>query len=69
MIVDPQNGQSSTAEVKIITTKVYNGTNAHSGEADDVLFTKGSLIFPCGGRTALEVGLLVLLFNLLRPSL
>lgn len=55
MIVDPQNGQSSTTELKIITTRVYNGAKAQSGDADDVVFNKGSLIFPCGGQTALEV--------------
>ncbi|XP_027079519.2 uncharacterized protein LOC113760375 [Coffea eugenioides] len=55
MIVDPQNGQSNTTELKIITTRVYNGAKAQSGDADDVVFNKGSLIFPCGRQTALEV--------------
>ncbi|KAL3525507.1 hypothetical protein ACH5RR_013879 [Cinchona calisaya] len=55
MIVDPKNDQSSTTELKIITTRVYNGAQAQSGEPADVLFIKGSLIFPCGGQTALEV--------------
>ena len=68
MIVDPQNGQSNTTELKIITTRVYNGAKAQSGDADDVVFNKGSLIFPCGRQTALEVGIVINLVYFLQPS-
>lgn len=56
MIFDSMKGQYNTIELKIITTRVYSRNKRQGEEADDVLFTKGSLIFPCGGQTALEVG-------------
>ncbi|KAL7131743.1 hypothetical protein ABFS83_12G024800 [Erythranthe nasuta] len=55
-VLDPKSGDhSNTIELKIITTRVYESSEIPSGEADDVFFRKGSLIFPCGGGTALEV--------------
>ncbi|KAI5684349.1 hypothetical protein M9H77_05577 [Catharanthus roseus] len=55
MIIDTDKGQSKTTELKIITTRLYAGTRPQDVEADHVLFMKGSLVFPCGGNTALEV--------------
>ncbi|KAL3813303.1 hypothetical protein ACJIZ3_014571 [Penstemon smallii] len=54
-VIDPRSGQQNTIELKIITTRVYGNCETQSGELDDVKFAKGSLIFPCGGGTALEV--------------
>ncbi|CAI9110606.1 OLC1v1010662C1 [Oldenlandia corymbosa var. corymbosa] len=55
MIIDSIKDQHSIIELKIITTRVYDGIKPQGGETDDVVFMKGSLIFPCGGLTALEV--------------
>ncbi|KAL3378186.1 hypothetical protein AABB24_004219, partial [Solanum stoloniferum] len=54
-VIDPSNGESSIIELKIITTRIYGGIRSQDIEANDVLFTKGSLVIPCGGGTALEV--------------
>ncbi|XP_010316070.1 uncharacterized protein [Solanum lycopersicum] len=54
-VIDPNNGESSIIELKIITTRIYGGINSQDIEANDVLFTKSSLVIPCGGGTALEV--------------
>ncbi|XP_019182422.1 PREDICTED: uncharacterized protein LOC109177509 [Ipomoea nil] len=54
-VVDSKSNQTSIVELKIITTRVYNSRIAQDGEADDLFFSKGSLIVPCGGGTALEV--------------
>lgn len=54
-VIDPSNGESSIIELKIITTRIYGGLRSQDIEANDVLFTKGSLVIPCGGGTALEV--------------
>lgn len=42
-------------ELKIITTRVCQDSETQDGEQDYVTFKKGSLVFPCGGGTALEV--------------
>ncbi|XP_022862601.1 uncharacterized protein LOC111382795 isoform X2 [Olea europaea var. sylvestris] len=52
---DPRSGQHNIIELKIITTRVYQNNKIEGGEADDVFFTQGSLVFPCGRGTALEV--------------
>ncbi|XP_031093989.1 uncharacterized protein LOC115998538 [Ipomoea triloba] len=54
-VIDSKSNQNSIVELKIITTRVYNSRIAQDGEADDLFFSKGSLIVPCGGGTALEV--------------
>lgn len=54
-VIDPSSGESSIIELKIITTRIYSGIRSQDIEANDVLFTKGSLVIPCGGGTALEV--------------
>lgn len=54
-VLDPKSCQENIIELKIITTRVYGDTDIQSGEVDDVFFKRGSLIFPCGGGTALEV--------------
>lgn len=42
-------------EIKIITTRILQDLEIQDGEQDYVTFKKGSLVFPCGGGTALEV--------------
>ncbi|KAI3462589.1 hypothetical protein Pfo_019252 [Paulownia fortunei] len=54
-VIDPKSGQHSIIELKIITTRVDENREIQNGEMDDVFFGKGSLIFSCGGGTALEV--------------
>ncbi|KAL2551879.1 formyltransferase [Forsythia ovata] len=54
-VQDPRSGQHNIIELKIITTRVCGSNKIQGGEADDVFFTQGSLVFPCGGGTALEV--------------
>ncbi|KAK6128759.1 hypothetical protein DH2020_037514 [Rehmannia glutinosa] len=54
-VIDPKSGQHNIVELKIITTRVYGNSEIQSGETDDVFFEKGSLVFSCGGGTALEV--------------
>ncbi|KAK4416438.1 Methionyl-tRNA formyltransferase [Sesamum alatum] len=54
-VLDPKGGQHNIIELKIISTRVYGNNEIQSGQMDDILFAKGSLIFPCGGGTALEV--------------
>ncbi|PIN04890.1 Methionyl-tRNA formyltransferase [Handroanthus impetiginosus] len=54
-VIDPKSGQNNIIEFKIIMTRVYGGDEFQSCEMDDVFFRKGSLIFTCGGVTALEV--------------
>ncbi|PHT56811.1 hypothetical protein CQW23_05297 [Capsicum baccatum] len=54
-VIDPSTGESSIIELKIITTRVYGGIRSQDIEANEVLYTKGSLVIPCGVGTALEV--------------
>ncbi|KAJ8545913.1 hypothetical protein K7X08_018496 [Anisodus acutangulus] len=54
-VIDPSSGESSIIELKIISTRIYGGIRRQDIEANDVLYTKGSLVIPCGGGTALEV--------------
>ncbi|CAN4083144.1 unnamed protein product [Withania somnifera] len=54
-VIDPSSGESNIVELKIITTRIYGGIRSQDIEANDVLFTKGLLVIPCGGGTALEV--------------
>ncbi|KAL0450056.1 UNVERIFIED_CONTAM: Methionyl-tRNA formyltransferase [Sesamum latifolium] len=53
-VFDPKSGQHNIIELKIITTRVYGNNEIQSGQTGDIFFAKGSLIFPCGGGTALE---------------
>ncbi|KAL6993973.1 methionyl-tRNA formyltransferase [Sarracenia purpurea var. burkii] len=55
-VVDHKSGQRNNLELKILTTRVCNSHNIQGSEVDDVTFSKGSLVFPCGRSTALEVG-------------
>lgn len=55
MIINTDRDQTNTTELKIISTRVYNGIRSPDDEGDNVLFTNSSLLFPCGGHTALEV--------------
>ncbi|XP_062107594.1 uncharacterized protein LOC133818619 isoform X2 [Humulus lupulus] len=55
VLVDEGDGQCKELELKIITTRVYSHSNIEHNEEDDITFVKGGLIFPCRGRTALEV--------------
>lgn len=58
MIINTDRDLTNTIELKIISTRVYNGIISPD-DRDNVLFTKGSLLFPCGGQTALEVTILI----------
>ncbi|XP_051141512.1 uncharacterized protein LOC127258628 [Andrographis paniculata] len=53
--VDPESSMQKTIELKIITTKVNNDPDPHISETDGAFLSKGSLIFPCGSGTYLEV--------------
>ncbi|MCD7456397.1 hypothetical protein HAX54_031629 [Datura stramonium] len=54
-VIDRSSGESSIIELKIITTRIHGGIRSQDIEANEVLYTKGSLVIPCGGGTALEV--------------
>ncbi|KAK2971000.1 hypothetical protein RJ640_014198 [Escallonia rubra] len=53
--LDKKSGQQNVLELKVITSRVCGSDNSLGSEADNVIFSKGSLVFPCGGSTALEV--------------
>ncbi|KAF3516945.1 hypothetical protein DY000_02063131 [Brassica cretica] len=55
LVLDDKSGQQNELELKIITTRICQRTEVLNGEQDYVTFKKGSLVFPCGGGTALEV--------------
>ncbi|XP_042026084.1 methionyl-tRNA formyltransferase-like isoform X1 [Salvia splendens] len=55
LVIDPKNDKPNTIDLKIITTRVHDNNEIRNGEKDDIIFVKGSLIFPCGDGTALEV--------------
>uniref|UniRef100_A0A161WHE6 Formyl transferase C-terminal domain-containing protein n=1 Tax=Daucus carota subsp. sativus TaxID=79200 RepID=A0A161WHE6_DAUCS len=55
VVWDQKSGQQSVIELKIITTRIYSTNNNQSYETDEVIYTKGSLLIPCGGGTTLEV--------------
>ncbi|KAF2595122.1 hypothetical protein F2Q70_00044990, partial [Brassica cretica] len=55
LVLDDKSGQQNELELKIITTRICQSTEVLNGEQDYVTFKKGSLAFPCGGGTALEV--------------
>ncbi|KAJ6290697.1 hypothetical protein OIU78_026439 [Salix suchowensis] len=54
-IVDNENGHHNIVDLKIITTRVCNHSIVQGDEMDDISYVKDSLMFPCGGSTALEV--------------
>ncbi|XP_052197872.1 uncharacterized protein LOC127804858 isoform X2 [Diospyros lotus] len=53
--INKESGDRNILELKIITTRVCSSDNIRGNEVDDVIFFKGSLVFPCGGGTVLEV--------------
>ncbi|KAK3012567.1 hypothetical protein RJ639_009716 [Escallonia herrerae] len=53
--LDKKSGQQNVLELKVITSRVCGSDNSQGGEADNVIFSRGSLVFPYGGSTALEV--------------
>ncbi|KAF8048251.1 hypothetical protein N665_2591s0006 [Sinapis alba] len=55
LVLDDKSGQQNELDLKIITTRICQSTEVLNGEQDYVTFKKGSLVFPCGGGTALEV--------------
>ncbi|KFK23577.1 hypothetical protein AALP_AAs59509U000100 [Arabis alpina] len=55
VVLDDKSSQQNVLELKIITTRVCQDMELQAGEQDYVIFKKGSLVFPCGGGTALEV--------------
>ncbi|PSS33576.1 Methionyl-tRNA formyltransferase [Actinidia chinensis var. chinensis] len=54
-VIDNISGQRNILELKIITTRVCSIDDILGNEVNDVTFSKGALVFPCGMRTALEV--------------
>ncbi|KAF9623427.1 hypothetical protein IFM89_003011 [Coptis chinensis] len=54
-ILNANNGEDNTLELKIITTRTCSLSDVQYDEKDDVTFIGGSLVFPCGGHSALEV--------------
>ncbi|XP_065848673.1 uncharacterized protein [Euphorbia lathyris] len=54
-LVDSKDGHRDITELKIITTRVCQHDIIHDMEADEIICFKGSLVFPCGGSTGLEV--------------
>ncbi|KAL1223163.1 Formyltetrahydrofolate deformylase 2 [Cardamine amara subsp. amara] len=55
VVLDDKSGQENVLELKIITTRISQDLEVQDGEQDYVTFKKGSLVFPCGGGTSLEV--------------
>lgn len=57
--IDNKNGQPKILEIKIITTRVSSCDHILGNEDGTVTIhkDKGALIFPCGNRSALEVGI------------
>ncbi|XP_043701599.1 methionyl-tRNA formyltransferase isoform X1 [Telopea speciosissima] len=53
--LDSSNGQQSILELKIITTRVRSHSYIQDGDEDSVNFVGGALVFPSGGKSALEV--------------
>ncbi|OVA14032.1 Formyl transferase [Macleaya cordata] len=57
-VLDPNNGQDSIVELKIITTRVCGNEKKNvqnDDDEDDVTLVGGALRFPCGGYSTLEV--------------
>ncbi|KAK9148306.1 hypothetical protein Scep_007063 [Stephania cephalantha] len=54
-ITNPSNGHDSIVDLKIMTTRASNHDSIDHGTRDYVTFVNGALVFPCGGRSALEV--------------
>ncbi|CAL9239553.1 unnamed protein product [Arabidopsis halleri] len=55
VVLDDKSGQQNVLELKIMSTRVCKDLEIQDGGQDYVTFKKGSLVFPCGGGTALEV--------------
>ncbi|GJU80917.1 methionyl-tRNA formyltransferase-like isoform X1 [Tanacetum coccineum] len=54
LVIDEKSDKRNELDLKVITSRVYHG-DVQSSDDDEVTYRKGSLIVPCGGRTALEV--------------
>ncbi|KAK9143007.1 hypothetical protein Syun_012407 [Stephania yunnanensis] len=54
-ITDPNNGHDNILDLKIMTTRASNHDSVDHEIRDYVTFVNGALVFPCGGRSALEV--------------
>lgn len=55
VVADDKSGCHNILEFKIITTRVGINYSSQETQADEICFVKDALVFPCGGRTALEV--------------
>ncbi|CAN8238473.1 unnamed protein product [Cochlearia groenlandica] len=55
VVIDDKSGQKNELELKIVTTRINQNIETMKGEQDYVTFEKGSLLFPCGRGTTLEV--------------
>ncbi|GAB2261054.1 hypothetical protein Droror1_Dr00011909 [Drosera rotundifolia] len=54
-VIDPGNDSRSILEMKVISTRISDAQGPPRNESDDVTFSKGAIIFPCGENTELEV--------------
>nr|XP_043616718.1 methionyl-tRNA formyltransferase [Erigeron canadensis] len=55
LVIDEKSDKCNELELKVITSRVYQGNDVQRSEDDEVTFRRGSLIVPCGGHTILEV--------------
>lgn len=55
VVADEKIGHNNILEFKVITTRVCINCSSQETQADEIRFVKDALVFPCGGRTALEV--------------
>ncbi|KAJ4829760.1 hypothetical protein Tsubulata_027865 [Turnera subulata] len=54
LLVDDKASQQTT-EVKVISTRVCNGGITRDNDVDEITFSNGALVIPCGRSTALEI--------------
>ncbi|GAB2288906.1 hypothetical protein Dimus_023211 [Dionaea muscipula] len=62
-VVSTENDTQNVLEIKVVSTRVSGAQSPPNKEADTVTLSKGALVFPCGGNTALEVRFLVLILK------
>ncbi|XP_022948301.1 uncharacterized protein LOC111452018 isoform X1 [Cucurbita moschata] len=55
VVADDKSGCHNILEFKIITTRVGINYSSQETQADEICFVKDALVFPCEGRTTLEV--------------
>ncbi|XP_038996518.1 LOW QUALITY PROTEIN: methionyl-tRNA formyltransferase-like [Hibiscus syriacus] len=55
LVVDDKSSNHNTLELKIITTRVGPDYKIQGNDVNDITSVDDALVFPCGGRTTLEV--------------